>query len=278
MKKKRKTEKTHKDKKSNKKKKSHRKRGKHTIKIMRHTKSMGGSDNESSVRLHSGIPNLDRLMEGGFQKNSTNMIVGGAGSGKSIFATQFLIEGLKKGEKCLYVTFEEKKKGFYKNMLEFGWDLEAYEKKGLFIFLEYTPVKVRTMLEEGGGSIETIVLSKKIIRIIIDSITSFALLFEDELQRREAALGLFNMIRKWSCTSLLTLEEEPLETGTVSKSLEFESDSIIILYFIREKEQRKRYLEILKMRGTEHSRKIYNFSIGKNGIVIGKEEMKSFTA
>ena len=148
-------------------------------------------------RIETGIKNLNRLIEGGFEKNSTNTIVGGAGSGKSILATQFLYEGLKRGESGLYVTFEEKKNRFYRNMLKFGWDLEKYEKKGLFTFLEYTPIKVKTMLEEGGGSIETLVLSKKVIRIVIDSMTSFALLFEDELARREAGLALFNMIRKW---------------------------------------------------------------------------------
>lgn len=227
-------------------------------------------------RISTGIPNLDKLIEGGLEYNSTNALVGGAGSGKSILATQFLVEGMKKGEKCLYVTFEEKKKRFYKNMLEFNWDLEEYEKKGLFIFLEYTPIKVKTMLEEGGGTIESIVITKKITRMVIDSITSFALLFEDELERREAALALFNMIRKWSCTSLLTLEEEPLaDQRTTAKPLEFESDSIILLYFIREKGQRKRYLEVLKMRGTKHSKNVYLFHIKeKKGIEVEKNPSK----
>ena len=233
----------------------------------------------STKRIRTGIPNFDSLIQGGLENNSTNIIVGGAGSGKSIFATQFLIEGLKRGEKCLYVTFEEKKSRFYQNMLKFGWNLQDYEKKGLFTFLEYTPIKVKTMLEEGGGTIEALVLSKKITRIVIDSLTSFALLFEDELEKREAALALFDMIRKWSCTSLLTLEEEPEEKEkTASKPLEFESDSIILLYFKREGEQRKRYLEILKMRGTKHSKKVYEFVIIANGLSIIGGPIKKFRA
>ncbi len=240
--------------------------------VKRVNKRIKKAIHERDLRIPSGIPNFDSLVENGFEKNSTNLIVGGSGSGKTIFATQFLVAGMKRGEKCLYITFEEKKKQFYTNMLDFGWNLGEYEKKGLFKFLEYTPIKVKTMLEEGGGTIETIVLMEKISRIVIDSITSFALLFENELARREAALALFNMIKKWSCTSLLTLEEEPQEEKKVSsKPLEFESDSIIILYFIREKNQRQRYLEILKMRGTRHSKKIYKFSIGKSGIAIEKE-------
>jgi KaiC/GvpD/RAD55 family RecA-like ATPase len=222
-----------------------------------------------SNRVQTWIPHFDSLIQGGFVRDSTNLLVGGSGSGKSIFATQFLVEAMNRGEHCLYVTFEEKKDQFYGNMLSVGWDLAAYEQKGLFTFLEYTPIKVKTMLEEGGGSIESIILNKKVTRMVIDSITSFALLFNDELSQREAALALFSMIRDWDCTSLLTLEEDPLDKNkSTSRALEFEVDSIIVIYYERDAKERQRYLEVLKMRGTNHSNKIYPFSIGKKGLVL----------
>jgi len=224
------------------------------------------------VRIPSGIEGLDKLIEGGFQKNSTNLVVGDSGSGKTIFAVQFLVEGLKKGESCLYVTFEEKKEEFFLNMADFNWDLEEYEKKKKFFFLEYSPEKVRNMIEEGGGEIENIILKHKISRIVIDSITSFALLFEDELQKREFALALFDIIRKWDCTSLLTLEENPLHRkGGASTSIQFEADSIILIYFVRRKGERKRFLEILKMRGTKHSTAIHSLEITEKGFVVGEK-------
>jgi circadian clock protein KaiC len=220
-------------------------------------------------RVPTGIKDFDKLIEGGFEKNSTNLLVGSSGSGKSIFAVQFLIEGLRRGEKCLYITFEEKKKEFYENMLRFKWDLEKFEKQGKFVFLEYTPEKVKTMLEEGGGIIESIVLTKKMTRLVIDSITSFELLFEEEIEKREAALSLFNMLRKWNCTSLLTYQGDPSrEKKPASRTLEFESDSISLLYFVREGKQRDRFIEVLKMRGTSHSRNIYPLCIGNTGISI----------
>ncbi|MDP3026969.1 MAG: ATPase domain-containing protein [Nanoarchaeota archaeon] len=220
-------------------------------------------------RIATGIKNFDSLIEGGFAKNSTNLIVGSSGSGKTIFAVEFLIEGMKKGESCLYITFEEGKDEFYSNMLDFGWDLAEYEKKEKFFFLEYTPEKVKTMLEEGGGSIESIVLTKKIKRIVIDSITSFELLFEKELEKRESALSLFSMLSKWDCTSLLTYEGTPSpEKKVTSRVLDFESDAIVLLYFVRERKQRVRYLEVLKMRGTKHSLYIFPFSIDKTGITV----------
>ncbi len=157
-------------------------------------------------------------------------------------------------------------------MKEFGWDLEKYEKEGKFMFLEYTPEKVRTMLEEGGGTVESIVLRRKVTRIVIDSITSFELLFDDAIKRREASLALFNMLRKWDCTSLLTYEGEPFrEKKSASRALEFESDSIILLYFPRIKKKRERFIEILKMRGVKHSLEVYPFSIEKSGIAISNQ-------
>lgn len=224
-------------------------------------------------KVKTGISTYDNMIEGGFQNKSVNLIVGGLGSGKTIFSLQFLIEGLKRKEKVLYITFEEKKEEFYRNMKQLGWNLEKDDEKENFIFLEYSPEKVKMMLDEGGGAIESIVLKHKIKRIVIDSITSFSLLFDDDLEKRQAMLGLFDIIRKWNCTILLTVQNNPANRGAKGVPLiEFEADSLTILHFLNINNQRKRFIEILKMRGTNHSTETHNFTIQKNkGIVIGKK-------
>ena len=228
---------------------------------------------EDILRVSTGIAGLDNLIEGGFVKNSINLLIGGSGCGKSIFSIQFLIEGIKHKERVLYITFEEKKKAFFENIKEVGINLEKLEKQGFFFFLEYTPEKVRTMLEEGGGAIENIVLTKKISRLVIDSITSFELLFDKEIEKREAVLSLFSLLRKWQCTSLLTYEGSPfLEKRSTSRVLDFESDSMVLLYLLRGKEKRGRFLEILKMRGTNHSLHTHSYSISNNGINVSLQK------
>jgi circadian clock protein KaiC len=228
--------------------------------------------NKGLERLTSGIVKLDKIFHGGIIKNSTNLIMGDTGSGKTILALKFLISGMKRKEICLYISFEEKKEPFYRNALSLGWDLEEYERAGLFIFIEYTPGKVKTMLEEGGGIIESTILNKNVQRVVIDSITSFTLLFENETEKRELSLSLFNMLRKWDCTTFLTYSLNPaLSNDPTSKTVEFEADSIILLYFDRGKQQRKRFLEVIKMRGTDHSKKIYPFVIEKNGVKISNK-------
>lgn len=227
-------------------------------------------------RVATGIPGFDSLVQGGFKDNSTNLVAGGTGSGKTIFAIQFLVNGIKKGEPGVYITFEERKKKTYDDMKKFGWDLEKYEKQGKFKFLEYTPEQVKKVLVEGGGTIETIVQKMKAKRLVIDSITSFALLYEDELTKKEAALALFDLIDRWKCTALLTSQAVEKDEETISAALEFEVDSIILLYHTRRAGVRQRALEILKMRGTKHAGKTFAMSISDDGIRINTKEIVKY--
>ena len=242
--------------------------------------NMGNKDNykegmeRNVIRISSGIPGLNHLIQGGFKKNSINLVAGGAGSGKTILAIQFLVEGANRGEPGIYITFEEKKNKLFEDMSTFGWDLEKYEKEKKIFFLEYTPEQVKNVLVEGGGEIENLIEQGKVKRLVIDSISSFALLYEDELTKKEASLELFKLIERWDCTAVLTSQAEMKEHDHLIGALEFESDSIILLYFISIEGKRNRGLEILKMRGTKHPLLTYVFDITDKGISISDKILK----
>ncbi len=227
-------------------------------------------------RVSTGIPNLDPLIGGGFKRNSVNLIAGGAGCGKTIFAMQFIVEGVKKNEPGMYITFEEKKEKVYEDMLEFDWDLEKYEREGKFVFLEYTPEQVKRILTEGGGIVEAIIEKIKVKRIVIDSVTSFSLLYEDELTKKEASLALFELIDKWNCTGILTSQDESRNGHAISAAMEFEADGIIVIYHVKKKGVRIRALEILKMRGTKIPEKTIAMEITNRGIVIDPKKVEVF--
>src|SRR3989344_2383310 len=230
-----------------------------------------------SERIPIDIPGFDELIQGGFKKNSINLVAGGAGSGKTIFAIQFLIDGIKRfREPGVYITFEEKKEKLYEDMLGFGWDLAKYEKDGLFIFLEYSPEQVKKVLVEGGGTVDAIIEKVQAKRLVIDSITSFALLYQDELTRKEAALALFELINNWKCTAILTSQEKVSTWGTIEAEFEFEVDSIVYLYHTKVQGIRKRAIEILKMRGTRIPDATFALEITTKGIVINTKEKVDF--
>jgi KaiC/GvpD/RAD55 family RecA-like ATPase len=252
-------------------------KGKKAAKSVTSTKNKIEKSN-SNDRIKTGISTFDEITDGGLSKGSVNLVLGGAGSGKTIFSLQFLYTGLKNGETCMYLTFEEKKDDLYRNMLKVGFDLKKYEDSGKFIFVEYTPEQVKTMIEEGGGTLESMVSKKNINRLVIDSITSFELLFETELEKREAALALFDIIKRWKCTTFLTTEKELSINDLISGSesaMEFEVDSVILIFYLRLDGNRNRLIEVLKMRGTKHSRKIYSMEITSQGIQISKNPEKN---
>ena len=229
------------------------------------------SAKKSSDRVTTGIKGLDGFIEGGFKKNSSNFLGGATGTGKTIFATQFLIEGIKKGEKCLFISFEEKKKSFYEAMNFLSIDLEKLEKEKKFFFLEYTPQKIKTMLDEGGGTIESLIVSNKITRVSMDDAGAFMNLFKSDLEKKESVMALFNMFKLWECSVLFVSEERYDGFNESLKNPDIGTDSIIFLYLRNKREQRERFLEVLKMRGTNHSLKNHKFHIQKNGITMGQK-------
>ncbi len=227
---------------------------------------------ELANRVSSGIVGFDKLIAGGFEQGSVNLISGGAGSGKSIFCMQFLMQGVKQGEAGVYITFEESKEKFCKHMFRFGWDLKKLEAEGKFVLLQYTPAQIKKVLEEGGGAIEAVINKINAKRLVIDSLTAFTLLYENELAAREAVLRLFEFLARLDCTVLVTAEQELDPDKHTSNMLEFEVDSVILLYYLRKGNARVRAIEIYKMRGTDHAKGLFPMRITSRGIVVYPEQ------
>ena len=224
-------------------------------------------------RIKTGIPGLDKELQGGFIKNSAVLISGSPGSGKSIFAMQFLYKGATEDdEPGVYISFEEEKEDVFKYMKEFGWDLKELEKKKKFVFLRYTPEQINKVLKEGGGIVDNVIRKIKAKRIVIDSITAFSLLHKNELVKRETLLDLFRMINKWQCTTVVTAEQEANPEKHRFSIEEFEVDGVILLYYQRKKNIRERVVEILKMRGTKIESKIFPMKITEEGMAFYPEE------
>ncbi|MFH1544476.1 MAG: ATPase domain-containing protein [archaeon] len=222
-------------------------------------------------RIPSGINGLDELIEGGLEKGSVILATGSAGTGKTTFGLQFLYYGVKKyNESGILISFEETKDSLYKHNEEYGWDFEGLEKEKKFMVLEYKPHQVGKLLEQGGGPIRDAIKSINAKRLVIDSITAYALLFKDEYQQRESVLKFFDMLRKWGCTSIIISEMSPREAETSKSSVGFLADAVISLYYEKrgEKDVRVHSMEILKMRGTKHTNKMCAVAFEKEGIKI----------
>lgn len=219
-------------------------------------------------KVPTGISGFDELVLGGLRKSSMNIMEGGAGSGKSIFCMEFLIHGIERfNENGIFVSFEESEEELLKSMEEFGWNLRQKIRDNKLAIVFYEPEQVERVIVTGGGPILDIIESINAKRIVIDSLSAYTMLYRDKLQQRKVGLKLFEAVRKWNCTALLTVETDPGLSRQPSIE-EFEVDGVILLYHSRTGNVRERSIEILKMKGVKHSNKIHPLKITGKGIQI----------
>ena len=208
------------------------------------TKSNPG---KSPERIKTGIPGLDKLIEGGFIKGSSILVTGSTGTGKTIFCCQFIWEGLKNGEKCMYITFEELPEEIKADAATFGWDFEKYEKEGKLILTFKDPFQTTDITTR----LENEIRQMGITRVVIDSISLLGLYFKDPNDIRRELYKLLGALKASKATSVLTSEtREDIEFAPRFGVEEYVADASIILFFTGIGESGFRSIQVRKMRNT----------------------------
>lgn len=224
--------------------------------------------------VKSGIPGLDELLGGGFLHGSVITLSGPTGCGKSTFAMQFLVEGiLKFKEPGIYIAIEETHDSMHFHMSGYTWDLDKLEKSRKLIFLDYPVYEIDQFLNQ-YSAIQEIINSTGAKRVVIDSIMPLALYFPNDDERKKGFLKLIENIRKWDTTTLIVSEDTPATTQDVLPEtrygIETFTDGWVHIYsmFSPKTRERSRAVEVLKMKGVSHSRKIHSAKIDENGFTI----------
>ncbi|MBI5133560.1 MAG: hypothetical protein HZA83_02500 [Thaumarchaeota archaeon] len=221
-------------------------------------------------RVCTGIMGLDNALSGGFSKNSAVMVRGDTGTGKTLFCLQYLYKGIVDyNEPAVFLSFAESADAIHQHGSVFGWDFEKLEDDGKFAFIRYTPHEVMKVMEEGGGTIRDTIESVKAKRLVIDSLSAYMLLFENRYKANESVLNLFEILKSWNCTTLVTAETPvSVSKSSSGERLGFLTDGIINMYQIRTDHKRIRGLEVIKMRDTCHTDSVLEFTITKNGLQV----------
>lgn len=212
-------------------------------------------------KVPTGIPGLDELIGGGLEPVSTTLVMGESGTGKTTFLSQFLYNGAAKyNEPGVLLTFEEPAVSVLRHMKKYGFDFKALEDELLFQTINYRPHEVKKLIDEGGGLILDTISSLGAKRLAIDSLTSYAMLFDSPYQAREAEISLFELLYKWKCTTMLSSEGLTSRKSVKSPGgIEHLVDGIIMLHHPRHQSVRYRAIEILKMRGGKQTEKVCPF-------------------
>lgn len=228
-------------------------------------------------RVKTGVESFDELVMGGLPRARTTVVGGTPGSGKTVFATQFLAHGITLfDENGVLVTFEEPPADIEANMSGFGWDLAKWKKEGRIAFVDASP-PANDELVVGDfdltGLLSRIQHAAKSVnarRVVLDSLTQlFDHFIGDPKTLRRELLHISTALKQAGLTVLMTAERNS-EYGEITRHRleEFVADNVVILRNVLYREKRRRTIEVLKMRGSHHVEGEAPFTLlGGRGVV-----------
>jgi circadian clock protein KaiC len=259
---------------------------------MKKIKEIANPTKKEIVRIKTGIPGFDELIQGGFPKNASILVCGGPGCGKTIFALEYILRGARDfNEKGLYVTFEQRTEALRDQASQFGWNTLDLEKSGKIKLLS---ISIDKLSKETIKEIQDMVKKEGITRLVIDSLSTLVInapiytapsemavqdvvgdnvifsppIIGDYIVKR-FVYSFIEKLRALDCTSILISEAsekgEFISRDTLS---EFVCDGVILINFESLGGEFARSLIVRKMRQTKNNEDIHPLEIGINGLIV----------
>jgi circadian clock protein KaiC len=221
-------------------------------------------------RLSTGIRELDKMMNGGLIEGDSLLIAGPSGTGKSALATQFIAEGLRRGEPAIMALFEERPDGYINRADTLGLHFKAPEKKGKLEILYLRPLDLS--VDEITQAILEAVERVGAKRLVIDSLVGFEMALAPGFREdfRESLYRMIVALTGAGVTILTTVEVEDNFTALQFShyAISFLTDDIIRLRYVEIDGQLRKVMVVIKMRGGNHSKDIREYIITDNGVVV----------
>ncbi len=223
-------------------------------------------------KVTTGIKELDKMLYDGVYEQSVTALNGASGTGKTTFGMQFIVGGIKKNEPGIIVSFEQFPEQLYRDASSFKWDFRKYEKEGKLKIVFTSPEVFQAELEKEKGLIDQYTLEIGAKRILIDPVTYFRYLAQDNGSLRITYNRLVNGIKRCGLTGFLTCELGQFygDSGQIDEELAFVVDNIILLRYVEIESRIYTALTILKTRGSNRAKDIRRYEITPKGIEIQK--------
>lgn len=226
----------------------------------------------NAPRLSTGVAGMDEMMGGGIPTGDSVIVAGPSGSGKSVLATQFIMEGLRQGQPGVIAIFEELPEEYLSRSEQLGMGLrdDLDKNKLRIIYLRPLDLSVDETLREILDTIKAVGAQ----RVVIDSMNGFEMAlapafrqdFRESLYRMVGALtgiGITIMTTVEVVTSFTDLQFTP-------HGISFLTDDIVLLRYVEIESQLRKIATVVKMRGGNHSKDIREYDITGTGMVIGE--------
>jgi len=231
--------------------------------------------------VKTGIPGFDSALSIGLKKNSSVVVSGPPGSGKTTFGLQFVYSGANEfNEPGVYISLSQSIDEIKKDCRSFGWDIDSLIAKEKILMIDLRPFKIKDKVIGKDDSLyrgeqipfehltKFILNSIKKIkakRIVIDSISILGMQYSDKFYMIQGLQGMIQSLENFDVTSLLISEfsennETPIEWFVTSGIIQLDNQII--------DNKMKRTIKITKLRGIEHSEQVHSLELGSNGLYV----------
>ena len=228
---------------------------------------------KDSERVSTGVSGLDHLLRGGLPAHRIHLVEGHPGSGKTTLGLQFLLEGVKRGESCMYITLSETAEELRANAASHGWDLSGIHMQEVQPAENLRPEEQYTLFHP--SEIELGDLSRNVFeaverfkpaRAVLDSVSDMRLLARDSLRYRRQILALKQFFVGRGCTLILLNETSNSDADSHIQSL---AHGVIRLQqSVHDFGLVRRRLEIVKLRGVAYVGGFHDFRIETGGMRV----------
>jgi circadian clock protein KaiC len=228
-----------------------------------------GSIASFAERASTGIAGFDEMLGGGLPRESSTVVQGATGTGKTLLGLQFLLEGARRGEPGIHFTLEETADQLRGIAHGFGWDLRELERRRLFTICYVSPVELSTdsFLARARQRVEEVGAK----RAVLDSLTSMALGVSSERRFKELVYAVAKHFRALGVTFSLNMEiAELLGSAQLSgHGISFAADNVIQLKYVELGGKLERAISVLKARGVRHETGVRRMNFTESGIEVG---------
>ena len=234
----------------------------------------------SELKIRTGIPGFDLIVDGGLKQGKSIVLSGESGSGKSTFGMQFLHNGaLDFDEPGIFVTLNQSPQELLSDFRDYGWEIERLIDEEKIMIIDARPFKTDEDLFETADvlydsepfpftHLTQLILQgiKKIRakRLVIDSLSVLSMQYGNQFNTRQGIQKMITALDEKKCTSIFISEN--LDSRTPPEW--YAASGIVLLNHIQKTNTMERSIQVIKMRGTKHSEQTFPIRFSENGYQV----------
>jgi circadian clock protein KaiC len=217
----------------------------------------------------SGIPGLDTLLGGGVEHGSSTLILGPAGTGKSLFSLHFACAAVKNGEKAALFIFDEELGLLFDRTKAMGMDLEAMRDEGSLIIEQVDAAELSP--GEFTARVRHCVEKNHIRTLVIDSLNGYQAAMPEENFLILHIHELLQFLNRQGATTFLTVAQHGL-VGEIKAPVDvtYLADTVVLLRYFEALGSVRRAVSVIKKRTGKHEKTIREYEIDQQGLSLGE--------